>query len=162
MIPSPPVHRRPVAESDRDFLLALYASTRAHEMQLVPWTPEDKAAFLEMQFRAQDQFYRQNYPEARYDVLEIDGQPAGRLYVDSRSEEIRIIDIAIVPAQQSRGIGTQLLRELQDAAAASGRAVTIHVDLDNRALRFYERLGFRGVEQRGGYLFMQWRAAGEM
>jgi hypothetical protein len=43
---------RPVREDDREFMAALYASTRAEEMQFVPWEPEQKAMFLAMQFGA--------------------------------------------------------------------------------------------------------------
>src|SRR5215471_14895823 len=37
---------RPVTESDDDFLLAVYASTRAEEMARVPWTAEQKEEFM--------------------------------------------------------------------------------------------------------------------
>jgi ribosomal protein S18 acetylase RimI-like enzyme len=154
-----PVQRRPATDADRPFLLALYASTREREMAIVPWTAEQKAAFLAMQFEAQDTHYRDHYRDATFEVLERDGRPIGRLYLDDRAEQIRIIDIALAPECRGHGTGTLLLREIQETARASGRAVTIHVDLENRAIRFYERLGFAPVEQRGAYVFMQWPPA---
>ena len=86
------------------------------------------------------------------------GRPAaGRLYVARWSDEIRIVDIALLPDYGNRGIGTTLLRELQSEAAAAGRPLRIHVERFNPALRFYERLGFRQIEDKGVYLFMEWR-----
>jgi hypothetical protein len=36
--------------------------------------------------------------------------------------------------------------------------VRIHVERQNPALALYERLGFRLLEDRGVYLFLEWRA----
>jgi len=75
-------HRlRPAADGDRDFLLRVYASTREEELRLVDWSTEQKAAFVRMQFEAQDSYYREHYASAAFDVIEVDGEPAGRLYV---------------------------------------------------------------------------------
>ena len=57
------------------------------------------------------------------------------------------------------GIGTWLLRHLQAEAQASSRPLRIHVERFNPALRLYERLGFRDIEDKGVYLFMEWRPA---
>jgi ribosomal protein S18 acetylase RimI-like enzyme len=54
-------------------------------------------------------------------------------------------------------VGTLLLRELQDEAAASGRSLSIHVERFNPALRLYERLGFQLLEDKGVYLLLEWK-----
>jgi ribosomal protein S18 acetylase RimI-like enzyme len=96
--------------------------------------------------------------DASFDLILLDGQPVGRLYVARWSDEIRIVDIALLPAYCNRGLGTTLVRALQGEAAASGKPLRIHVERFNPALRLYERLGFRLVEDRGVYLFLEWRA----
>ena len=149
---------RPARADDRDFLLRLYASTREEELRLVDWSDEQKAAFVQQQFEAQDAYYREHYDPATFDVIEVDGEAAGRLYVARWEDEIRIIDIALVPEYRGRGIGTRLLRDLLDEAAASGKRLSIHVELNNPARRLYERLGFGPVEERGVYLLMEARA----
>jgi ribosomal protein S18 acetylase RimI-like enzyme len=146
---------RPTEPGDRAFLLQVYASTREEELRLVDWSAEQKAAFVYMQFEAQDSDYRSNYADASFDVIEVDGEPAGRLYVDRRGDEIRIIDITLLPELRGRGIGTALLRELLDEGARVGKRVSIHVERNNPALRFYERLGFVQVEDRGIYLLLE-------
>jgi len=73
-----------------------------------------------MQFAAQDAHYRRHYPNTQYSIIEVQGVSAGRLYVDRCEKEIRIIDIALLPEHRRAGIGTKLLRELQDEARIGG------------------------------------------
>jgi GNAT superfamily N-acetyltransferase len=150
------VRLRSARASDRALLLAVYASTRAEELAVVPWDEPTKQAFLAQQFEAQDVHYKRHYPDATFELIEVDGEPAGRLYVDRRKEEIRIIDIALLPPFRGRGIGAALLRELIDEADANGRKLSIHVERENRARTLYERLGFAEVSDEGGvYVLME-------
>ena len=129
-------HRlRPARADDRDFLLRVYASTREEELRLVDWSDEQKAAFVQQQFEAQDAYYREHYDPATFDVIEVDGEPAGRLYVARWEEEIRIVDVALLPEHRGRGIGTTVIRALLDEAAAWGKRLSIHVEKHNPARR---------------------------
>ena len=125
-------------------------------MALVDWSDQQKEEFLHMQFNAQHQYYHEHFGSARFDVIEVDGRPAGRLYVDRREHEIRIIDIALMPEQRGNGIGSELIQRLIDEASASDRCVGIHVEHNNPALVLYERLGFTHVHDEGVYYFMRW------
>ena len=148
---------RAATPGDEPFLRAVYASTRAEELARVPWSDQQKRAFTDMQFAAQDTDYRRNYPAAQYSIIEWQGIPVGRLYVDRCEKEIRIIDIALLPEHRRAGIGTKLLRELQEEARTSGRALTIHVEKFNPARSLYHRLGFQQIEDKGVYLFLEWK-----
>jgi ribosomal protein S18 acetylase RimI-like enzyme len=116
----------------------------------VPWVHEPKEGFLRAQFDAQDRWWREHYVDASFDVVLVDGEPAGRLYVCASEDEIRIVDIALLPEHRGSGIGSALLGDV----LADGRRVTIHVERMNPALRLYERLGFALAEDRGVYLFL--------
>ena len=143
-------HRlRAATPEDRDFLLAVYAGVREPELAQVEWPPGAKEAFVAQQFDAQDRYYREYYAGASFDVIEVDGRPAGRLYVDRWPAEIRIVDIALAPEFRGRGVGSVLLRGLIEEARASDRSLTIHVEHGNPARRLYERLGFVPVAERG-------------
>ena len=122
---------------------------------MVPWTDADKDAFVRMQFEAQDRWYREQMPDASFDVVLVEDEPAGRLYVDQREDEIRIVDIALLPEYRNRGIGSGLLGDLIAGADRAGKPLTIHVERFNRARRFYERLGFREIADRGVYLLLE-------
>ena len=147
---------RPITPEDDSFLAGLYASTRAEELAVTTWSDEEKAVFCRRQFDAQSAHYVESYPGASLEVIERAGEPIGRLYVARWEREIRIMDIALLPARRGTGIGTQLLRELQDEARSAGKTLSIHVERFNPALRLYERLGFKMAEDKGVYLLLEW------
>ena len=153
------VQLRPATRADRAFLVDLYAGTRADELALVNWDDATKRAFVVHQFSAQDDHYRANYPGATLDVIEVDGERAGRLYVHRGAADIRIMDIAVSPEFRGRGIGTALIEELIAEARSSGRRVSIHVEMQNPARGLYERLGFVPVGEHGVYVLMEWNQA---
>jgi ribosomal protein S18 acetylase RimI-like enzyme len=152
------IRLRPVTEGDSDFLLRLYASTRADELALVPWTDEQKRAFVEMQFRAQSSAYAE-YENTTFDIIVVEGADAGRLYVARKANEISIVDISLLPEFRRQEIGTGLLRQLIAEASAAQRPLRIHVEQFSPALRLYERLGFRPIAERGLYLQLEHRGA---
>jgi ribosomal protein S18 acetylase RimI-like enzyme len=146
---------RPITAEDVDFLYRVYASTRADEMKLVDWDDAHKRAFLEMQFKAQHTYYTQNL-QAEFQIVLLDGEPVGRLYVERRPDEIRVIDIALLPDYRNRGIGSFFLHGLFDEARRACVPVRIHVEHFNPALRLYTRLGFRKIGDTSVYFLMEW------
>jgi ribosomal protein S18 acetylase RimI-like enzyme len=110
-----------------------------------------------MQFGAQDAAWREARPAMAMSVIEVDGEPAGRLYVDTGPDETRIVDIALLPEFRGRGVGGGLVREIIAAGEARGASVTIHVERENRARSLYERLGFEPVSTTGVYDLLERR-----
>jgi ribosomal protein S18 acetylase RimI-like enzyme len=145
---------RRVVDDDREFLRAVYASTRQEELAVVPWDGATRDAFIAQQFDAQDAYWRAQTPDAQFCVVLVDGEPAGRLYVDRRAAEIRIVDLALLPRFRGRGVGSRLLGDLVSESEVSGIPLTMHVERTNRAQRLYTRLGFEPIEDRGVYLFL--------
>ncbi len=147
---------RPARPDDRNFLYEVYASTRLEELAPLGWDEAQVTAFLEMQFAAQHDYYQSQFPDADFQIVIEDGQPIGRLYVDRRADEIRIIDIALLPTRRGARVGSGLLKDILKEAAESGLPVRIHVEQFNPALRLYERLGFARIGDQGVYLLMEW------
>lgn len=154
--PVPDVRLRPATVTDEDFLREVYASTRADELALVEWPDSEKAAFVTMQFAAQTAYYREHYPHGELSVVEVDRESAGRLWVDRRSDEIRIVDIALLPERRGLGVGSMLVRRLLEEAESRGVPVRIHVERFNPALGLYRRLGFTELGATGVHIFMEW------
>lgn len=150
---------RPENPADQPFLLQLYASTRAEEMKLVPWDAAQKEAFLRTQFQLQALHYHKHYPDAGYSVILLEGRPIGRLYLDRGPEKFELLDIALVPQHRGAGIGTALMRQVITEAASARKPLYIYVERDNPALRLYERLGFRLINEVGIHFFMEWLPA---
>jgi ribosomal protein S18 acetylase RimI-like enzyme len=159
----PPEHSnirlRPVGPDDYDFLVEVYGSTRAEELALVPWTTEQKQAFVQSQLKAQQDHYAQKYPRASHDIIELNDRKVGRLYVARLDHEIRIADITLLPAERNTGIGSYLINELLIEGGRTGRVVRIYVEEFNPSLHLFERLGFSPREQHGIYVLMEWTAS---
>ena len=150
---------RPVTKEDEAFLLALYDSSRAEELAQVEWGEGQKEVFVRWQFDLQRREYDVRFPDARYEVIIVDEEPAGRIWIGEDEEQIRLLDIALLPRFQRRGVGTLLLRWLIDEAARAKKPLRHMVFvLNNDAHRFYERLGFVVIDDLGAYKHMEFRA----
>jgi GNAT superfamily N-acetyltransferase len=146
---------RPITADDEPFLHDVYAATRADELSRVPWTSEQRKAFVRQQFAAQHRYYQEHYAGAAFDVVLADGAPAGRLYVAYWPDEVRVIDVALLPAYRNRGLGTRLLRLVFAEADRRAVPVGVHVERFNPARRLYQRLGFEAAADRGVHLFLR-------
>ncbi len=151
--------RRATAEDD-DFLLSVYESTRAEELDQATWMEGQREAFLKWQFILQRQEYETRFPDAEYYVILIGDERAGRIWIGRDAEQIRLLDIAILPEFQNRGAGTHLLKGLIDEATETGKLLRHMVFvLNNDAHRFYERLGFVIIDDLGAYKHMEWKSS---
>ena len=142
---TPSVKLRPSVSADEDFLVAVYGSTREQELAMVPWTAEQKEAFVRSQLNAQLHHYRAEYPNAEYSIILFEDQPVGRLYVDQRATEIRIMDITLLPTHRGKGISSPIICRLKDEAAACGKELSINLDKLSQSHPIFERLGFKAV-----------------
>lgn len=147
---------RPVQPSDETFLLQVYGCTRAAEMAMLPWSLEQKAAFVRMQFQAQREHYRTQHPQAEHSIIQHQGRDVGRLYVAREPERIHILDLTVLPERRGAGIGTLLLRRLQEEGARSRRPLSIHVEGFNPSQRLFARLGFQKHKEEGVHWLLQW------
>ena len=164
---------RPALATDEPFLYTLYASTRAAEMAAWGWDTTQQTLFLQLQFRAQQQHYAA-YPNPVHWIIEHHApheplqnstapaqqlvQPIGRLLLSFLSEEIRLVDVALLPEFRGQGLGAALVSWVQAQANTEGKVVRLHVAPENPARRLYERLGFALVEDRQSHLLLEWQA----
>ena len=152
---------RPATDADYDFMRLLYHSTRAEEMQHFPFDDAEKKTFLDQQFAAQYEHYGIHYPTCERNIIEQDGRPVGRLWIDEWRDQIRLVDVALMPESRAGGVGSALLHDVLARGAKAGKPVTIHVEAYNPALRLYKRLGFEHVDTNGVYYLMRWTPPGD-
>lgn len=151
---------RPVAAEDDAFLCAVYGSTREEELAQVPWTAEQRAVFIRFQFDAQQRHYQSEFPHAVHQIILRDGVPVGRLYVDRRAHELRILDLALLTAARGHGIGSWLLQRLMEEAATARLPLTIQLDRFGRGHALFARLGFAPVSESESHTLYQWEGNG--
>ena len=148
---------RPITPEDEAFLCRLYASTRQEEMKQSGWPQQQIDEFLAFQHKAQHTFYMENFAGSAFDIIMEGDTPIGRLYVDRRPGEIRIVDIALLPEHRGKGVGSRYLKQLMTEAGSQNKPVRIHVEMNNPALSLYKRLGFQHIEEQGVYYLMEWK-----
>jgi ribosomal protein S18 acetylase RimI-like enzyme len=151
---------RPAAAADEAFLRALYASTRAEEVARTNWPEAMRAQFLAQQFDAQDSHYKHYHPQGEWLIVERDGAPAGRLYLDEAAGRLNVIDIALAPEARGRGVGSAILADILADAGRRELKVILYVDPGSPAKRLYSRLGFARVEGDEMHELMEWPAEG--
>ncbi|PWK50750.1 GNAT family N-acetyltransferase [Pleionea mediterranea] len=151
------VSLRKFSTDDIPFMRSLYASTRESELAMTNFTSEEKKQFITQQFNAQLSHYTQYYCSDAFYIIEYQGKSVGRLFVDYWKNEIRVVDIALMPDYRNLELGSYYFTQLFEEARQSNRTVTIHVEHNNPAKQLYERLGFKLKTQTNDiYLLMEW------
>jgi ribosomal protein S18 acetylase RimI-like enzyme len=154
----PAVVLRPEQPADEAFLLHLYASTRQEELALTNWDAATRAAFVTSQFDAMRQGYAGMFPDGQFSIVLLGDRAIGRMVIHRGAQEIRLVDMALMPESRCRGIGAGLVQTLLAEARRARKPVSLHVLKGNRAARLYERLGFRFTGGDGLYDEMTWPA----
>jgi ribosomal protein S18 acetylase RimI-like enzyme len=144
---------------DEPFLREVYRATRAWEFAVLRMEAAALRALLDSQFDLQAAGYRRDCPGAVFSVICCDGQPAGRMIHACTEDGLLLMDIALAPAFRNRGLGTQVLRRLQEEARSASLKMVLHVEKGNPALALYQRLGFRVTGSDALRCFMQWNFA---
>lgn len=142
---------RHATDADTEFLYAVYASGRTEELAVVPWSAEQKASFLRSQSEAQLAYYAEHYPRAEFSIIVHDGSDIGRIFVEHRDEDLRLMDMGLLPEHRGHGVGTTLLRDIVERSERIGLPVVLHVESFNPAKRLYERFGFVDDGEVGAY-----------
>lgn len=150
---------RPVKTDDNDFLFEVYAGTRREEFAAANWANDEVETFLKSQFKIQHDYYQKFYANTQFQIILLNKEKIGRLYIDRREDEIRIVDIAILPNYRNLGIGSKILKTILNEASEKKIHVRIHVEKNNPAMNLYKRLGFCDIEDKGVYLLLE-RAPG--
>lgn len=135
----------------------LYAGTRMSELAASGLPEPAFRQFLAVQFAAQYRHYTAHYNTDDFNIVEADGVAIGRFFVDYWRTEIRVVDITLTPQMRGQGIGRYLFQLVFDQARARDCSVTLHVDRNNRALGWYEHMGFTVKSHSDPlYLLMEW------
>jgi len=137
----PTLLRRAAGSADEPWLKRLFAQLRGLDAALIEACP----ALLDQQWQLQRRIFANDYPDARTELILLDGEPIGVLTLDDRPDSLRIVEIGLELCQRGRGLGEQLLREVIAHADRQGKALELAVMRHNPAVRLYQRLGFENL-----------------
>ena len=152
----PDVTLRDAGLGDEEFLYRLFAATREHEFAALCLDRAQIDGLLRMQFSARKRDYGLRFPNAVPRLILLGNQPIGALTTDDSGDETILVDIAVLPELQGRGIGAVVIEGMLDAARIAGKKVSLHVQRGSPATRLYQRLGFRETGGDEMYVAMLW------
>ncbi len=153
------LHLRPEQNDDAAFRYRLFCDSRTKEWDALRANPALFEQLTQHQFNAQSVSYRNQFPLARFDIIELESQPIGRIVVDRPGSMIHVVDLAIVPSLRNRGIGTTILQDILREAARSVVPAQLYVSSENDpSLRLYQRLGFVPIVSDPSYILLEWRS----
>jgi RimJ/RimL family protein N-acetyltransferase len=153
-----PVTLRPERADDAGFLYRLFRSHMGPGIAAMPVDDAMRESLLRMQFRSQTMTYRAHYPAARFDILERDGTPFGRLIVHEDAGVATFVDFALLPDNRAAGIGTTVIRGVLEWVAERCPVVRLSVLWNNEpSLRLTRRAGFVTVGEAPPYVQLEWR-----
>jgi GNAT superfamily N-acetyltransferase len=142
------VRLRPAAPDDRDFAYRVHrAAMRDPVERIYGWDEEHQARYFDEHFNPTEQ-----------NIIRHNDTDVGVFSVEERKESLFLALIAVLPRYQRRGIGTTLVRRLQQEARERGLSVTLRVLRGNRAQALYERLGFVVTGETDTHHEMRWSA----
>ncbi|HXT07740.1 MAG TPA: GNAT family N-acetyltransferase [Roseiarcus sp.] len=152
-----PYRLRPATPADEAFQCALFRDQRAPLLRHARLPGPAIDNLLDLQRRARSSSYRENFPAARWLIVERDDEQIGELIVDAREDGAHIVDITLHPRHQGRGIGPALVRAVMDASGQRG--VSALADVGNApSRRMFARLGFvEGPCGDGANVELRWR-----
>jgi ribosomal protein S18 acetylase RimI-like enzyme len=153
----PPFSLRAATSADQDFLDALYFSSR-EDLHAVSPDAHGVAQLVRMQQQMQQAGFNAHYPQAQHWLVQRAGQAIGRVVLDFGAADVRLVDLAIIPASRRAGAATAVLQAVQAMAHAQGLAVSLAVSQANAgAMRLYQRLGFDVSAQDVVQAQMRWQ-----
>ncbi|WP_263385227.1 GNAT family N-acetyltransferase [Granulicella arctica] len=152
------LHLQPARPEDALFLEVLFRDVHEPEFAPLQLPPQALAQLIAMQFRAQSLGYASQYPDAQDHIVIVGDEAAGRLLIHRDSQQIQLIDIALLARFRNQGLGSELLRLLIQEAAQVASVLRLTVRFDNAALRLYQKKGFIRTGGDGLNLAMEWRA----
>jgi RimJ/RimL family protein N-acetyltransferase len=153
-----PFTLRPERPDDADFLDVLFRSHTFSGVAAMPVDDAMKESLLRMQFLSQTMSYRAQYQDARFDILERDGIPFGRLIVHEDDGIATFVDFALLPRDRGSGLGTAVILRVLDWVAERCATVRLSVMWNNEAsLRMTRGIGFVQVGETPPFVEMEWR-----
>ena len=136
---------RKAVDADVDFTFAVKeAAFREYVEQVWGWDEVDQRELHEVRFASQNAH-----------IIQYQGIEAGYFSTSSTADWVRVYQIFILPEYQRKGLGSACMRLIVSDASAQEKSVRLQVlKINTRAIAFYERLGFKIVDEDDSHVQM--------
>ena len=137
---------RPTTQADEAFAFGVRETTmRGYVLETWGvWNADEARAQINEDIR-----------RSRSKIIVIDGLDAGLLVVEEFDSYIHLDQLFILPEFQGQGFGRVILKQLLEKANLNGLSLRLWVLRVNPAQKFYERMGFKVIEQTKASLHLE-------
>ena len=142
------ITKRPATISDTEFARSVHHRAY-HDVVIEQFGFWDEAL--------QDIFFVKGWSKETHQIIILNDSPCGYLCVETRQDDIHIREIVIAPEYQNKGIGTFILSEIIEQAKVSQVPVRLGTFHKNKAVRIYQRLGFREFGKTETHILLEWK-----
>jgi len=144
----PPYTLKPANESDYEILKDIHHTTmEQHVSKIWGWDKE-----------FQDRYYRENFNPQNIQLIYSDKNLTGYLQSWESENKISLVNILILPDYQKYGLGTSIIKSLQNLAIKKSKPLELGVfKINTNAKRLYEKLGFEVFEETKTHFLMRYR-----
>jgi ribosomal protein S18 acetylase RimI-like enzyme len=104
-------------------------------------------------------FFEAKWDPPGYRAIVVDGADVGVVRSRREADHYFLDEIQLLPMAQGSGVGSAIIRDLQEQAQHAGLPLRLQVLKQNRARRLYERLGFYVTGETAHHFQMEWRFA---
>jgi ribosomal protein S18 acetylase RimI-like enzyme len=109
------------------------------------WDEEEQRQLHEKRFASQD-----------FQVIQVSGIDVGILAIVQQPGCLKVNQMYIQPEYQNRGIGAECMMRIIEDAAALKLPIRLQVlKVNLRAVKFYQRLGFRSIGESDTHILME-------
>ncbi len=143
---SPKYRLRAATEADRAWLRWLHHVTMRDAVESMWGWDEDR----------QDALFDGSFTTENLQIVQVEARDVGVIAATRHPSVLFLDNIQVVPDYQGQGLGTALIRDLQDRARTEGVPVALRVIVSNRARLLYERLGFVITGQSDTHYYLRW------
>lgn len=146
-----------VVENCNEFLLKVFKEIHPELNYINGVTEEEREELICQQFKVEQSQLIQMYPKAKLNIIMLNEKPIGIIYISHGETSDRILQIGILEDYRGLGIGKKVMNKIIKESVKRGKTVSLQVAWFNqRAYVFYEKLGFKVVENNTVFYEMQY------
>ena len=137
---------RPATISDSEFAYQTKkAAFREYAEKVWGWDEDEQRKLHQRRFAVHD-----------FRVIQIAGTDIGIMAMERQQNCISLHQLFILPEYQRKGIGEAVMKLIINEAAEAKMAIRLQVlKVNNRAFKFYERLGFKRTGESDTHILMK-------
>ncbi|MGE3801483.1 MAG: hypothetical protein AB7H80_10710 [Candidatus Kapaibacterium sp.] len=149
---------RPVAAPDESFLFELFGAIKERDLEHTKLTRPQRRHFIRSQYDARKKHYDKFFDDAEDSLILNEKKKIGRLILQRKEEEFRIIALEILPDYNGKGVYESIIQDIQAEAEEVGKPISVQVEQLGGWFDMLSALGFEKTGETEAHYQMEWNS----